>query len=387
MQPLLVGFTVRALAQSAVRAGARPVAVDYFGDRDLMEACPQAVSLERAGLPFSPEALAEAAEGCAGDAVAYTGGLENHPQVVARLARRAPLLGNPPEVLAAVRDWRAVAAALALAGFRVPVTLPPGAAVPADGVWLEKPLAGAGGAGVALAEPGSVPPATRLVQERVAGWPGSALFVAGGRQARLLGVTEQLAARPEFGSRGFRYTGNILLPSVPPLLRKRLAEMCQFLTERYGLVGLNGVDFVAAGAEAVPIEVNPRWTAAMELLEWATGCSLFALHLEGCAGRCPPPLPAWTGYFGKAVVYGVAPGVWRFAGDWAAAGLRDVPQPGAPVAAGRPVCTVLAAGPDRDACLAALVARAAAIRRECVAPRVAADSWPVHETGDQRQQG
>lgn len=369
MRTLLVGFTVRALAQSAARAGVRPVAVDYFGDRDLAAVCPKALSLGRSGLPYSPQALAEAATRFRVDAVAYTGGLENYPAVVGQLARRAPLLGNVPEVLAAVRDWPAVSVLLARAGFRVPVTLPAGTPVPVTGVWLAKPVNGAGGVGIAVAVAGSVPAPTRLLQERVPGTPGSVLFVADGRQVRLLGVTEQLTARPEFGGRDFHYTGNILLPAPPRVLRDRLQELCQFLTARYGLVGVNGLDFlVVPGGDPVLLEVNPRYTAAMELLEHATGCNLFALHREGCARRCPPPLSPWEGYYGKAVVYGHGPGTWRLAGNWAAAGLRDVPWPGDPVAEGRPVCTVLAAGPDRDTCLAALVQRAAAVRSECIGP-------------------
>ncbi len=363
-----MGFTVRAPAQSAVRAGVAPLAADAFGDRDLLAVCPDARALGTTERPYSPRALAELARGLRFDAVVYTGALENHPAVVAALAQQVPLWGNAPAVLRAVRDWRQVSRELAAAGFSVPVTLAPGQAVPTAGAWLQKPAAGAGGAGIRVAVAGTVPPRNRLVQEWVQGTPGSALFVGNGKESRLLGVTEQLTARPEFGGRAFQYAGNILLPSPPAALRNRLEALCQFLTARYGLIGLGGVDFVLAGTEPLPVEVNPRYTAAMELVEWASGTSLFDLHVEGCAGRCPPPLPVWSGYYGKAVVYGTGSGVWQFDGDWAAAGLRDVPWPGSPVQVGQPVCTVLAAGPGREACLDELVARAIAVRSDWIAP-------------------
>lgn len=365
MRPLLIGFTVRALAQSAVRAGAAPVAVDYFADRDLQAVCPGAFGLARAGLPYSPGALAAAAAERSWDAVIYTGGLENHPAVVGELARRATLLGNGPDVLTAVRDWRQVSATLQRAGFRVPVTLPPGAAVPAEGAWLEKPLAGSGGMGIAPALAGSRGSQGGLVQERVAGAPGSALFVADGRrEARLLAVTELLTARLAFGGGPFHYAGNILLPDPAPALRNRLAALCQWLTAQYGLVGLNGVDYVWDGSDPAVIEVNPRYTAAMELVEMAAGCSLFRLHVQACQGVLPGPLRPWEGCWGKAILYGDRPSTWQFTGDWSAAGLRDLPFPGEAVRAGQPVCTVLAQAPSREACLRALEARARAVREE-----------------------
>lgn len=362
---MLVGFTVRALAQSAARAGARPVAVDYFGDRDLRAVCPDSIALGREGIPYDPRSLAARAANLEWDGVLYTGGLENHPDVVAELARKAPVRGNSPAVLRAVRDWPALSAALSREGFRVPVTLPPGSVVPEQGAWLEKPLAGSGGAGIARAIPGSRTPESRLLQQQIGGRPGSALFVAGGGRATLLGATEMLTAQPAFGGGPFQYAGNILLPDPP--YRAELERLCQWLTARYGLVGVNGVDFIDDGSGPVVLEVNPRYTAAMELLEEATGCSLFSLHLEGCKGDCPPPLPPWRGYGGKAILYADRPVTWRFGGDWAGEGLRDLPFPGDGIEPGQPVCTLLAQGESRDACFRSLVARARAVREEfCV---------------------
>jgi predicted ATP-grasp superfamily ATP-dependent carboligase len=126
------------------------------------------------------------------------------------------------------------------------------------------------------------------------------------------------------------------------------------------------VDFINVGSEPVPLEVNPRYTAAMELVEAASGASLFAIHIQACAGRCPAAMRPWQGHYGKAIIYGNRPGTWRFVGDWAAAGIRDVPFPGEPLAAGRPLCTVLAQGATSDSCLVQLAARAAWVREECL---------------------
>jgi hypothetical protein len=87
-QLILVGASARAAAFSALRAGLEPYAIDCFADRDLAAVCP-AVRIDRYPHDFEP-ALARAPHA----PWIYTGGLENHPRLVERLARLRPLLGN-----------------------------------------------------------------------------------------------------------------------------------------------------------------------------------------------------------------------------------------------------------------------------------------------------
>ena len=111
---LVVGVTARALGRSALAAGYEVVSVDGFGDRDLVEPLPcprEHLTIH----PFDPMRAAEEASALPADAVVYTANLENHPAAVARLGRGRRLLGNPPEVLAAVRDAERVEHALAAA--------------------------------------------------------------------------------------------------------------------------------------------------------------------------------------------------------------------------------------------------------------------------------
>ena len=81
-QPLaIVGASVRAAAMSALRAGLAPVAVDLFADADLRALCPA----ER--VTSYPRGLAEWLADAPAGAWLYTGGLENHPVLVASMAR------------------------------------------------------------------------------------------------------------------------------------------------------------------------------------------------------------------------------------------------------------------------------------------------------------
>ena len=77
--------------------------VDYFGDLDQQRLC-ETHSLRERGLGYSPAAILEVARTLSYDAVVYCGGLENHPDVVAELARDRVLLGNAPETLRRVRE-------------------------------------------------------------------------------------------------------------------------------------------------------------------------------------------------------------------------------------------------------------------------------------------
>ena len=47
--------------------------------------------------------------------------------------------------------------------------------------------------------------------------------------------------------------------------------MADAVTRDFGLVGLNGIDFIARAGVPWPIEVNPRYSASMELLERRCG--------------------------------------------------------------------------------------------------------------------
>ena len=365
MRVLLTGLTTRAIAESAVRAGCDVVTVDYFGDLDTKRLCPNA-SLRERGHGYSAAALARVARELAYDAVAYCGGLENHPEAVAALAEGKVLLGNAPETRRGVRDPAILFPFLAARGFAAPETITAGQAaagpLPTTGQWLLKPVASGGGHGI-RAWRGEPPGPRHVLQEYMAGVPASAVFVADGRQAVVLGWSEQLHAPTVF-----RYGGNVLPLEAPAATLEELRLLIQALTDRFGLIGLNGIDFVL-GSRPTVVEVNPRYSASMELVERATGVSMFALHLAACRGHLPEPSLAHAalhagaspGFHGKAIVYPPRSVTVTASLEWLDRGVRDVPHPGDVIRKGHPICTVLAEGPSRAGCLAALRDEEAAI--------------------------
>ena len=132
--------------------------------------------------------------------------------------------------------------------------------------------------------------------------------------------------------------------------------------DEFGLVGVNGIDFIARDGSPWAIEVNPRWCASMELVERAYGVSVFGMHASACASGGLPDFDlvrARRGAraAGKAVIYArrdVTVGDTR---TWLTKheSIRDIPKPGESISAGRPVCTIFADAVDSPTCHDALV--------------------------------
>ena len=90
------------------------------------------------------------------------------------------------------------------------------------------------------------------------------------------------------------------LPGRAEPLRQSLERLLAQLANQTRLAGLVGVDFIVPrGRQGQPlqptlIEINPRPTATMELIERRAGTSLAAAHLAafGWSSPKPPPPPS-----------------------------------------------------------------------------------------------
>jgi predicted ATP-grasp superfamily ATP-dependent carboligase len=258
-----------------------------------------------------------------------------------------------------------------------PITLLPGEEKEADRAtrWLRKPVCSGGGHGIKRWT-GDPFDGAHVLQTYVEGQPASAAFVADGQRSVLLGLTEQLIGQDEMGSQGFTWCGNILpleLRSQDRLaVLKDVENMVAQLTRQFDLRGVNGIDLVMAeGPDGRPlptlVEINPRYTASMELVERAYGINVFSAHIEAMASRLPDFSLEEQGsgpYFGKAIVYARQGVTLPETAAWTQRNRRDIPFPGEQIEAGHPVCTVLAEGNDRETCWTHLLENAKAVRRE-----------------------
>lgn len=371
---VIVGASVRGMAASAVRAGRTVHAVDLFGDRDL-----RAVAATVAEARPYPAGLPAAVATCPPGPVIYTGGLENRPDLLAAIARGRTLAGCPPEAVAAVRDPRQLAAALAAAGLAFPETRSDPSGLPADGSWLVKPRRSAGGHAIEPwhgATAGRAEDGEFVWQRRVGGRPLAAGFLFAARRGQLVAVSRQLVGRSWCHARPFAYCGSVDLDprALAPPVSAQLARLGGLLADRFGLVGLVGVDTIVDRAGRVHvIEVNPRPTASMELVERATGLSLATAQLAACCLAAEPAGPGTrAGTWSKAILFArhdtvideamlaaVAALAGPPHGDWPL--LADIPCPPQVIPEGRPICTLFAHAPTPRASLAALRCRTAAV--------------------------
>lgn len=341
MNLLIIGASARAAVGSAQRIGLRCEAIDAFGDLDLRRMTPVAVVHDWA----SDDAIRHAAGLASPGPWMYTGALENRPDLVRDLSSLRPLLGNPPDVLRAVRDPRRWTAALRCDGLPALAVVGSPAGLPVDGSWMSKPVASAGGLRI---EPwlglGSVD--GRYWQRRVAGASHSAVFVGQGGRSRLLGVTRQFHGAP--GS-PFGYVGSVgpILLADPAL--GLLTSIGSSLASEFSLLGLFGVDFILREGVPWPVEINPRYTASVEVLEQATGTSLLAEHLRCFDPKIQLPPPKFEGrgtVYARRIHYARSPCRlpvnWRW--DLKLPVVADLSLPGSSFQRGSPIFTLLGWG-------------------------------------------
>jgi predicted ATP-grasp superfamily ATP-dependent carboligase len=342
---------------SAVRAQIPAYGMDLFADVDLQAICPcTKIPVER-----YPHRLAETAVMLAPPGPwMYTGGLENHPDVVDKLSRVRVLWGNPGDTLRTVRNPFWVSDLMRSAGLSMPETRPFHVGAPVDGSWLVKPLASAGGAAIRVWRGGRLP--TRagkgaFFQKRSDGEPHSAVFFADGRDAILIGITRMLVGEPWLHAAPFAYCGSYGPIELPQHTTKRVGELGGVLVNTAQLRGFFGVDFLLQNGEPWLVEVNPRYTASIEVLELGMEWNVFALlrghfddglsvaelsrqHCGQMVDLSQPRPGSPRRVVAKAILFAKAEGtVWK--GAFRGLEVQDVPELGAPLKQGQPIVTLM----------------------------------------------
>jgi predicted ATP-grasp superfamily ATP-dependent carboligase len=374
----VVGASARAAAFSAIRAGFKPAVGDLFADWDLARRC------HAQRVPDYPSGLAALLAGRPDDPWMYTGALENHPGLLNRLAKQARLWGNSGEVVRQVRRPLYLASVLGSAGIDFAETRLLRQGAPEDGTWLVKAYRSSGGRQVAPWQgPASMEGRRRTtseayLQRRQQGRACGAVYVAAGGRARLLGVTRQLIGRKWCGTAGFHYSGSVGPIRLDRPEQAAFRRIGQILAAQFGLVGLFGVDAVVSSGRVWVVEVNPRYTASVEVIEWATGIRAIALHAQACRhGVLTETASDADGrgadlVCGKAVLFAehdtTVASDGRFHRLGRRAGYRwprfaDIPAPAERIGRGRPAATALACGTKVSAVVRHLRRRLDMLRR------------------------
>lgn len=335
--------------------------MDLFADEDLRARCPSMPlpgDYPKGFIPWIANELP--------GPWMYTGALENWPLLVGQMAKYRPLWGNDVEALLTCRNPLELQQLLEAAGLPVPrndlmsLRLPYGVAR-----WIIKPVQSAGGAGVRMAsslsgEPSSVP---TYMQEFIPGEPHAAVYIGVNKKARFLGLTRQLIGIPWLNSSGFHYCGSVGPVEPSARLSSHLEHLGNTLAAGCPLKGLFGVDGIIRDDVFWPVEVNPRYTASVEILEYATRLCALAHHRKAFDATLPdaPAVVPTQEVLGKAILYAKTTFQFPDQGPWRDVvespcpieempAYADIPPPGEEIDAGKPILTLFARGKSVDEC-------------------------------------
>jgi predicted ATP-grasp superfamily ATP-dependent carboligase len=368
---LIFGASTRAAAFSAIRAGLRPKCADLFADADLRARCP----VQRLTANDYPRRFLDLIQREVAAPWMYTGGLENWSKLVAKMEQQRSLWGNGMPVLMRARSPWFVADLLCRADLPYLEVQRPGGERPCAGRWLVKPLEGAGGRGIDFWDGKQIGLRRVYLQRYVPGEPHAAVYLGDGRCARFLGLARQLVGETWLHAPSFHYCGSVGPVAIAPLPQAALEQLGNVLTEGCGLRGLFGVDGIVHAGTFWPVEINPRYPASVEVLEYATGLAALDLHrsvFESDTRPASKPRPSRE-VVGKAISFARDGLTFPADGPWSA-NLRspipveemprfaDVPQPGETLQAGRPVLTYFARGRSAEDCVGELRQTAAELQ-------------------------
>lgn len=362
----VVGASARAAAFSLLRAGYEVISADLFADADLARQC------EVTAVSPYPEGFEDWLAAIECDGWLYTGALENYPDLVGRLSVLHPLLGHGRDDLRRVRDPLQMQSNLRHDGFTFPETRLAGTTNPSRNDWLTKTYRGSCGSGVG--RPGE----NRFLQRRVEGISLAAVF----QGKTLLGITRQLVGERWAGAGEFQYCGSIGRYPLPEAKLRHLEDLGTTLHAAFGMTHLYGVDLIDDGETLWVIEVNPRYTASMEIVERASQNSVFQTEPGGFGG--PPPNPPGLDMHcvGKVVLYAKAPltvstelsaDLLQQAGELPWPSIADIPNAGTELETGQPVMTLFAEGSSCNEVEANLKARVQNIEQQLYGRTFACD--------------
>jgi predicted ATP-grasp superfamily ATP-dependent carboligase len=371
---LILGASVRAAALSAAAAGYEVIAADQFADRDLREICPNARPVKY------PEGLLEFAMTVEPCAWMYTGALENYPEIVGKISERHELLGNGAEVLRRVRgrknlEWFAQVWLHEFPDSTVGNPIQ-------SKKWLVKREASGGGLGIRVWDGTEQLRPGEYFQEWIEGRCGSAGFIADSQRVQFMFATEELSNAAFLTAPPFLYQGNWFFSSMFPesLINEDIIRLGTESAAHFGLQGLFGIDFVTRNNEIWFLEINPRYTASMELFEKWSGKSLFeaqALSREATRNTLhtqalSPGLSDGKGYrkaaLAKGILYASSDGfitdrmsdrLWAMRREL---DLADLPMGESAIGKGHPVLTIFAEGDSREETMRSLEAKANQLR-------------------------
>lgn len=283
---VVVGTNVRNVAQSARKAGYTVYALTYYDDEDFkLYAEVEKVPEDKRIAKERVEQLAESL----GTKVVLSTGYEDLN------IRDDLVLGHPPREAARVKDKLKFYRTLEKAGVPYPQLIDPNEADERLEV-ICKPRMGGGGEKAFIANPDSPDSLNSLeslefldedyICQRYVEGPACSVSIMAGRDKTVVAVNEILVGWKEMNAEGFTYSGNVT-PFSNKLTEagyKELVRTAIETVELFNLQGSVGVDLIVSDKPYV-LEINPRFQASVDSIEWSHDINIFRLHVDSLEGR------------------------------------------------------------------------------------------------------
>jgi uncharacterized protein len=341
---LIVAYSGRMLAQAARRDGFLPVVIDVCGDEDTYgyaQAVYRVKSLAKCHImPVVKLILARYPV----YAAVYGSGLELYLESLYALADSLILFGNKPSIGDMFGDKAQCFAELS--ALNIPFPKVSFGDVSPDTDWLFKPMRGHGGLGIVKADKRNM--ALQIEgywQKYQTGNPHSVLFTANGAGFRIVGFNRQWAIKLDEQNE-FIFSGVINNPDITEKHKKIVESWVAKLVIKYGLRGLNSLDFIQDEAECYFLEINTRPSASMQLYQ----ADLFNQHVNACNGDLTGYRPIQDKIVAYQVIYAFeklrVPDNLAWS-DYA----MDIPVPGTIINTGQPICSIIAHGKNHQTVL------------------------------------
>ncbi|AFD00486.1 putative ATP-dependent carboligase [Methanocella conradii HZ254] len=231
---------------------------------------------------------------------------------------------------------------------------------------VAKPIKGGGGVKNFLVKDESMLPDgdEYFLQEYVEGKPLSVSVLSTGSEAMPISVNEILVGKKWLGQcREFGYCGNVT--PYETRFKRQMFDIARELVPALGLVGHNGIDFIVNKDGPMVLEVNPRFTGAVDSVELATGENLFKAHVDAINGKLHEY--RIRRYGAKAILFARRHTVVR--GSLLKPMIADVPKPGNVYENGEAICTIMGAGRTRGEAIGRLKERLGFVKKSLYTAR------------------
>jgi uncharacterized protein len=338
---IIAALSSRAYVQAAAAAGFEVIAIDAFCDVDTQKMAKKVLQVKVKNGHFETDSFYNAlsqidCENMLG--LSIGAGFEAClDMLAAQSLNTIPAIYNAPAIISAVKNPHTFFAFCDSVNMYYPETQ---FAQPQKTIgWLQKRIGGSGGAHIRHVLPLDFPANSTIYYQKIqVGLPISCLFLSDGKNTQVIGFNEQFINPSE--TLPYRYAGAVSHIDLPETVKTQITHFVAEASQHFGLKGINSADFLLENETLYALEINPRLSATLDLYRAEKG-DLFTAHVQACLGQ-PIDWPIVDKQSRAIyVVYANKTAQVPRDMDWPD-WVCDIPQPDSEIAAGQPICTVLA---------------------------------------------